>query len=340
MLSVRVRGPTIYDVAARAGVATSTVSRAFSQPGRVSAATRERILAVAAELGYRPNPHARALLSGKHHTLAMVVSDITNPHYFELIRGAELRARLSEYTLLLVNAEESPRVEWEQIQRLSPAVDGFVLAASRLPEENLRQVAAQRPVVLMSRELPGLASVVLDHVEGCRQIVAHLASLGHRDLLYLAGPRNSWMAATRWAALQAAAEQLGVGAGRIGPFTPKVSQGPAAADGAVNAGATAVVAHNDLLAIGVIQRLAQRGLQVPEDVSVVGFDDIFAADVCTPGLTTLGGAHVDVGRAAVELLLTAEGRAPDDQPRVVLPTELVLRDSTGRRRRAARSDGP
>ena len=152
------------------------------------------MLAVAAELGYRPNPHARALLSGKHHTVAMVVSDITNPHYFELIRGAEMRARVSEYTLLLVNAEESPRVEWEQIQRLAPAVDGFVLAASRLPDENLRQIAAQRPVVLMSRELPGLASVVLDHVEGCRQIVAHLASLGHRDLLYLAGPRNSWMA--------------------------------------------------------------------------------------------------------------------------------------------------
>ena len=324
-----VSGSTIYDVAAAAEVATSTVSRAFSQPGRVSSATRERILAVAAELGYRPNPHARALLSGKHHTLAMVVSDITNPHYFDLIRGAELRARVSEYTLLLVNAEESPRVEWEQIQRLSPAVDGFVLAASRLPDENLRQVAAQRPVVLVSRELPGLASAVLDHVEGCRQVVAHLASLGHRDLLYLAGPRNSWMASTRWAALQAAADQVGVSARRIGPFTPKVSQGGAAADGAVNAGATAVVAHNDLLAIGVMQRLAQRGLRVPDDISVVGFDNIFAADVCTPSLTTLGGAHVDVGRAAVELLLTAGVRAPDDQPRVVLPTELVLRASTG-----------
>lgn len=322
-------GPTIYDVAAAAGVATSTVSRAFSSPGRVSAATRDRVLAAAEQLGYRPNPHARALLSGKHHTVAMVVSDITNPHYFEMIRGAEMRARVSEYTLLLVNAEESPRVEWEQIQRLSPAVDGFLLAASRLPDENLRQVAAQRPVVLMSRELPELASVVLDHVEGCRQVVGHLASLGHRDLVYLAGPRNSWMAGTRWAALKAAAAQVGIGARRLGPFTPKVSQGGAAADAAVNDGGTAIVAHNDLLAIGVMQRLAQRGLRVPDDVSVVGFDDIFAADVCTPGLTTLGGAHADLGRAAVELLLTAGSRAPDDQPRVVLPTELVLRGSTG-----------
>ncbi len=322
-------GPTIYDVAEAAGVATSTVSRAFSHPGRVSAGTRDRILGVAAELGYRPNPHARALLSGKHHTVAMVVSDITNPHYFELIRGAEMRARVSEYTLLLVNAEESPRVEWEQIQRLSPAVDGFLLAASRLPDENLQQVAAQRPVVLISRDLPGLTSVVLDHVEGCRQIVAHLASLGHQDLVYLAGPRNSWMAATRWSALRSAAEQVGMEARRIGPFTPKVTQGGAAADGALNDGATAIVAHNDLLAIGVMQRLSKRGVHVPKDVSVIGFDDIFAADVCTPGLTTLGGAHVDVGRAAVELLMTAGSRQPDDQPRVVLPTELVLRQSTG-----------
>jgi DNA-binding LacI/PurR family transcriptional regulator len=331
-LSDRVPGPTIYDVAAAAGVATSTVSRAFSSPTRVSAKTRERVLAAAAELGYRPNPHARALLSGRHHTVAMVVSDITNPHYFELIRGAEMRARASEYTLVLVNAEESPRVEYDQIQRLASSVDGFVLAASRLPDENLRQIAAQRPVVLMSRELSGLASVVLDHVQGCRQIVEHLASLGHRDLTYLAGPPNSWMAKTRWSALRTAAEELGLEARRIGPFTPKVSQGGAAADGALHAGATAIVAHNDLLAIGVVQRLAQRSVRVPDDVSVVGFDNIFAANLCTPTLTTLGGAHADVGRAAVEILLEAVGpiRARESAPpQVVLPTELVLRQSTG-----------
>ncbi|WP_244930944.1 LacI family DNA-binding transcriptional regulator [Nocardioides sp. W7] len=327
-------GPTIYDVAREAGVATSTVSRALSNPHRVNARTRERVLTVAAELGYRPNPHARALLSGRHHTVAMVVSDITNPHYFELIRGAEQRAKASEYTLVLVNVEESPRIEWDQVQRLVPAVDGFVLAASRLPDENLHQIAVQRPVVLISRELPGLASVVLDHVEGCRRIVEHLASLGHRDLVYLAGPRNSWMAATRWSALQAATEEHGLTARRIGPFTPKVAQGPAAADGALNADATAVVAHNDLLAIGVLQRLAQRGVRVPEDLSVVGFDNIFAADLCTPGLTTLGGVHSDVGRAAVELLLdaTAPTHRREDRPQVVLPTELVLRGSTGPRR--------
>jgi LacI family transcriptional regulator len=295
-------------------------------------------MAVATELGYRPNPHARALLSGRHSTVAMVVSDITNPHYFELIRGAEMRARAAEYTLVLVNAEESPRVEYDQIQRLVSSVDGFVLAASRLPDENLTQVASQRPVVLMSRELPGLPSVVLDHVTGCRQVVDHLASFGHRELLYLAGPRNSWMAATRWSALRTAADELGLGARRLGPFIPKVAQGGAAADAALHAGATAIVAHNDLLALGVVQRLTERGVRVPDDVSVVGFDNIFATDLCAPTLTTLGGAHADVGRAAMEILLTAAGSGRDsgERPAVQLPTELVLRQSTGPARERAR----
>jgi DNA-binding LacI/PurR family transcriptional regulator len=327
--------PTIYDVARAAGVATSTVSRAFSTPGRVREETRTHILRVATELGYQANPHARALLSGRTHTIAMVVSDITNPHFFELIRGAEKRAKASEYTLVLVNAEESPRIEYGQIQRLMPSVDGFLLAASRLPDENLAHLAMQRPVVLLNRELPGLASVVLDHLQGCRRIVEHLASLGHDRLVYLAGPTNSWMAKTRWAAIRSAAADLGLSAERIGPFVPTVANGAGAADAALGTGASAVIAHNDLLAIGVMQRLVQRSLRVPEDASVVGFDDIFAANLCTPSLTTLSGAHADVGWAAVEILLEELApHRPTTLPRVVLPTELVIRQSTGRARAA------
>jgi DNA-binding LacI/PurR family transcriptional regulator len=327
--STRAR-PTIYDVARAAGVATSTVSRAFTTPGRVREETRLHVLRVAAELGYQANPHARALLSGRTHTVAMVVSDITNPHFFELIRGAEKRAKVAEYTLVLVNAEESPRIEYDQIQRLMPTVDGFLLAASRLPDENLAHLAMQRPVVLLNRRLAGVPSVVLDHVQACRQVVDHLASLGHRRLVYLAGPRNSWMARTRWAAIREHAAERGLEARRIGPFTPTAAQGGAAADAALGTGATAVVAHNDLLAIGVVRRLVQRSLDVPGDVSVVGFDDIFAAELCTPALTTVSGAHADVGWAAMEILLEAFGpRRPDSAPTdVELPTQLVLRRST------------
>ena len=325
-------GPTIYDVARTAGVATSTVSRAFSNPLRVAEETRNRVLQAAEALGYVPNPHARALTSRKTETLAMVVSDITNPHFFEIIRGAEMRAKASAFTLVLVNAEESPRIELEQITRLARSVDGFLLAASRLPDEDLLQLAATHSVVMVNRQVQGIPSVVLDQTEGCRQLVVHLASLGHSSVVYLSGPRNSWIAASRWKAIRDSAADCGMSALRMGPYTPTVSHGGAAADAALTTGASAFIAHNDLLAIGVLRRLAERSVRVPEDVSVAGFDNIFAADLCTPSLTTLSGVHADLGRAAVELLL--EGVAPgarggDAVPHLVLPSQLVLRSSTG-----------
>jgi DNA-binding LacI/PurR family transcriptional regulator len=329
-------GPTIYDVAREAGVATSTVSRAFNNPNRVRAATREHILFIARRLGYQHNPHARALVSGRTHAIGMVVSDITNPFFFELIRGAEQRAKASKYTLVLVNAEESPRIEYDHIRRLAQSVDGFVLAASRLPDENILEFAAMRPLVLMNRELSGLSSVIVDYAEGCRRIIDHLASLGHESLVYLAGPRNSWTAQQRWRSLHDACATIGVQAQRVGYFTPTVASGIVAADAAVHTGATAVIAHNDLLAIGVLRRLAERGISVPQDVSVVGFDNIFAADLCSPSLTTLGGAHAEVGGAAVEVLLEKTqviGQHHDDVSRQVLPSWLHVRTSTGPPRR-------
>ncbi|MGH1565421.1 LacI family DNA-binding transcriptional regulator [Mumia sp. DW29H23] len=256
------RRPTIYDVAEAAGVAPSTVSRTFSDPGRISDATRQKVLAAAAGMGYRSSRRRRRP-ANRTRTIAMVVSDITNPHYFELIRGAELRAKASSYTLVLVNAEETPRTEYDQIQQLSRSVDGFVLAASRLPDENLAQIAAVRPVTLLNRELAGAPSASLDHAEGCRQIVEHLASLGHRELVYLAGPPRSWMANHRWTALRTTADALDLTLHRRGPFVPTASQGGAAADAALTTSATAIVAHNDLLAIGVMRRLTQRGVHVP-----------------------------------------------------------------------------
>jgi DNA-binding LacI/PurR family transcriptional regulator len=337
-----VGNPTIYDVARVAGVATSTVSRVFSKPGRIAEATRSRVLEAARELGYEPNPHARALTSNRTQTIAMVVSDITNPHFFELIRGAEMRAKAAAYTLVLVNAEESTRMELQQVRRLMRSVDGFLLAASRQPDDKLVELAAAHPVVLINRRVDDIASVVLEPWEGCRQIVAHLASLGHTSLVYLAGPTNSWMAASRWAALRDAAAEHGMSALRTGPYTPTVSSGGAAADAAIRTGATAIVAHNDLLAIGVLRRLADRSVRVPADVSVVGFDDIFAADLCTPSLTTLGGPHANVGRAAVEILLESLGHPRDQRPtpEIVLPSQLVLRGSTGPRADASGEPPP
>jgi DNA-binding LacI/PurR family transcriptional regulator len=322
--------PTIYDVAQAAGVAASTVSRAFNNPGRVSAPTRERVLSVASDLGYTHRPHGRALVGGRHRTIAMVLSDITNPHFFELIRGAEQRVKASGATLVIVNAEESERIEESQLRDLGPTVDGFVLASSRLRDESLLRLAERHRVVLLNREVAGLASVALDTTSGCRQILQHLASLGHRRLTYCAGPTGSWMGAARWAALSAGAEEHGLTAHRVGPYTPNVANGGAAADGALRTRSTAFVAHNDLLAIGIVRRLTQRGVQVPDDVSVVGFDDIFAAEHVHPSLTTLGGPGAHAGRLAVELLIEQfAGIATHEYEQIRLPTELVLRQSSG-----------
>jgi LacI family transcriptional regulator len=243
-----------------------------------------------------------------------------------------MRVKASKYTLVLVNAEESPRIEYDHIRRLAQSVDGFVLAASRLPDENILEFAGMRPLVLMNRELPGLPSVIVDYAEGCHRIVDHLASLGHESVVYLAGPRISWTAQQRWKSIRNACEKIGVEAVRIGYFIPTVASGVLAADAALHTDSTAVIAHNDLLAIGVLRRLAERGVSVPADMSVVGFDNIFAADLCSPALTTLGGAHAEVGGAAVELLLDKTriiGPPSDAVPRLVLPSWLHVRASTG-----------
>jgi LacI family repressor for deo operon, udp, cdd, tsx, nupC, and nupG len=305
------------------------VSRAFSRPQRVNHVTREHVIAVAEELGYVPNPTAQALESGRTKTVALLVPDITNPYFAGVIKGAERAAAAAGLTLLLGDTQENPAVEEQLVRRLSRAVDGFVLSASRLPEDELRRAVELSPITLVNRAAPGIACVVADFDTGTRQIVDHLASYGHRSLVFAGGPPESWSGARRWAGLRAAAEERGMTAQRFGPYSPTLSGGPAAADAVIAAGATAVVCHNDMLAIGLMGRLTERGRVVPRDLSVVGFDDIFGADFCNPPLTTLAERTEDAGARAVETLVRQIPLRPTDPPTRVLPTQLVVRASTG-----------
>jgi DNA-binding LacI/PurR family transcriptional regulator len=316
---------TLHDVAREAGVAVSTVSRALSDPGRVNVATRERVQAVARDLHYRPNRLAQALPTGRTGMLAVLVPDITNPHNFGLVRGAEAQARAAGSTLVIADTQGGPELESAHLDRLASSVDGFLLASSRLPDGQLQSLAERSPVVLFNRRVDGLASVATDSADGSRQIVEHLVALGHRHLAYLAGPSAAWSDAERWRALSEHAEAAGVRSVRCGPFPPTLEGGPAAADVGLASGATALVAFNDLLAIGVLRRLADRGIAVPGQVSVVGYDDIFGSDFCSPPLTTVAGPVDEAGRALVDVLLA--GRDP--APSVTLPTHLRVRASTG-----------
>lgn len=322
---------TIYDVAREAGVATSTVSRAFTNPARVSVRTREHVVAVAERLDYRPNPLARALPSGRTSTIALLIPDITNPFFFGLIRGAGRQARAAGLTVVLADTEETPEREIHDVERLTRAVDGFVLASSRLSGAQIGDLASRRPLTLVNRTVDGIPSVTVDTADGTRQIIEHLASLGHRVIAYLSGPRNSWSNTVRWRALQTATRRMGMSATRLGPFAPQVASGAPAADAAIGSGATAVVAFNDLIAIGALRRFAERGLRVPTDISVVGYDDVFGADFCSPALTTLAAPIEDAGRSAVDLLLERVNVQTGHSVRrqIVLASQLRIRDSTG-----------
>ncbi|KQY47920.1 LacI family DNA-binding transcriptional regulator [Cellulomonas sp. Root137] len=330
--------PTIYDVAAACGVAPSTVSRAFSRPGRVNAETAARIRQVAEEMGYRANPLARALPTGKTSLLALVVSDVTNPFYFEIIRGAEQAATEADYTLLVADVHESATAERKALERALPLVEGVVLGTSRMSDSAIRVMAQQRPTVVLNRVLTGIPSVITDNARGARRAVEHLASLEHRNIGYLAGPEASWADGMRWRAMREAAEMLDLRVQRFGPFAPTLTGGGEAAPVIAASNVTAVVAYNDLVAIGLMRGLAALDVRVPRDVSVVGFDNIFGAEICSPALTTVAAPLAALGKYAVQTLLAGmSSRTPPQVRPALLPAELVVRDSTARRARRRRS---
>ena len=327
----RDRPATLSDVAAASGVAVSTASRALSNPTRVNAITRGRIEHAARELNYHANTLARALTSGRTRTIAVLVSDVTNPFYFDIIRGTQQQLKAAGYTQLLVDTEESDELEDGMLHKLRRSFDGAILAASRLTDRRLATLAAEMPLVAINRQTRGVPSVFIDTPSGIEQALGHLASLGHRDIAYVSGPETSWPNEGRWRALSRAAELNRVVARKVGPFSPKKAAGAAAADAVLNSGATACIAFNDLLAIGMLMRLRERGVRVPDDLSIVGCDDIFGADFCNPPLTTLTAPIEQAGRVAVSILLARldPAIAPSVRQTATLPTHLTVRSSTG-----------
>ncbi|MET3707904.1 LacI family DNA-binding transcriptional regulator [Arthrobacter sp. UYEF6] len=325
------RPATIHDIAAICGVAASTVSRALSTPDRVNIRTRARREAAAAELNYTPNSQAKALSSGRTGAVGVLVPDITNPFYFDLMRGTQLQLKAAGYTQLLVDTEESDEVEASTMEQLRKSADGIIVAASRLNDESLLAAAAKIPLVAVNRDVAGVPAVVIDTPSATSQALDHLISLGHTRVAYMAVPFTSQSSALRWAALAAAAEERGVDVRRLGPFAPKTQSGAAAADAAVHSGVTACIAFNDLIAIGMLQRLRERGIRVPADISVVGCDDIFGADFSNPPLTTMTSPIEQAGRVAVSMLL-AQLNPPaggGSRSRSLMPTHLTVRGSTG-----------
>jgi DNA-binding LacI/PurR family transcriptional regulator len=325
--------PTIYDVARVAGVAPSTVSRALSKPGRVSFRTAEHVRRVATELGYRSGRMELPMSARGTGVLAFVVADIANPVFVGMVRGAEREAAQHGLTLAIIETQESAEAEQRAIARLEATVDGFVLASSRLSDHQIRALAKRKSVVVVNRTVAEVSSVVSDNVRAIKKATEHLIGLRHASICYLAGPDASFANGMRWRGLREAGVELDLHIRKVGPFLPTIRGGVDAAGRWLQRPSTAVIAYNDLMAIGFIQAVTEAGRRVPLDVSVIGFDNIADGNLVEPGLTTIAAPLVSLGSTAVARL--ASRRAVDGEllEPVLLPTRLVLRGSTGPRPR-------
>jgi LacI family transcriptional regulator len=330
---------TLRHVAAAAGVHPATASRALNPETRmlVNADTAQRVLDAAAQLGYRPNAIARGLKTSRSYTIGVVIPDLRNPLFPPIARGIEERLEPAGYTSLLANTDndaDRERLSFEALR--ARQVDGYIAASARREHALFRELAANgRPLVLVNRTTDDvdLPSVVPDDHDGMHQAVAHVAALGHRRIAHLAGPLDLSTGVHRregfLQGLEAVGvpvdEQLVVTASR---FTE--AEGARLCRELLSRGRdfTAVLAGNDLLALGCIDALREAGLDCPGDVSVVGFNDMDWSGRFSPPLTTVRVPHHRLGVRAADLLLErlAEPLAPARH--VVMPVELVFRAST------------
>ncbi|MFC7546765.1 substrate-binding domain-containing protein [Plantactinospora sp. GCM10030261] len=326
---------TVYDVAQRAGVSIATVSRALNDRSRISAQTRQRVLAVAAELGYQPNDVARSLVGKATQTIALLLPDIANPFFPELVKGVQTVADQRGHLLLLCpNADDEEKAISDLALLRRKQVDGIILVTGALSGERFAPAAAGLPVVLMDRAIavPHASLVAVDHRAGARLATEHLLALGHRRIAHLAGPANLPVTAERQAGWADALRAAGVD-----PDDCPVLPGDFQEDGGWAAGRTligqrdrftAVFAANDLSAIGLLAAFTDAGVRVPAEVSVVGFDGIHLSAYITPKLTTVAQPIFELGQRAAEVLLDRiAGNATPTDP-IILTTTLIAGGST------------
>ncbi|KJL44439.1 MULTISPECIES: LacI family DNA-binding transcriptional regulator [Microbacterium] len=312
---------TLTDVARRAGVSVATASRAFGEPDRLAVATRERVLRAASDLGYA-TPQAATTT----RTIGVIVPDVANPVYATLLKAIEGQAWHGRHRIVLFDADEDLRREREQIER-ARKLDGMLLCSPRLPDEDVLALVGETPYVVINRLLEGAPCVLMDAEHGPRQAVEHLAALGHRHIAYAAGPLGSWADSRRSDTVARACESFGIRLTRLSHHAASIQGGRAAAAPAAASGATAVIAYNDLVALGVEAGMSDLGRSCPDDISIVGIDDIEMAGAVTPGLTTVRMPIGRSGALAVDLLLQTMAGTPPEEA-VVLNSQLIVRGST------------
>jgi LacI family transcriptional regulator len=331
--------PTLRDVAEAAGVHAATASRALNPETRrlVNAETARRVLRAAESLGFSPNPIARSLKTAKSGTIGLVLPDITNPLFPPIVRGIEDVLSGVGYSALIVNTDNDPERERAQIASLrSRQVEGLIVATARLDHPLLAQLHDQKVnVVLVNRRTAELDVpwITPDDTAGIELAVRHLAELGHRRILHLAGPQTTSTGVVRMRAFQSAVRDHGLDddPAMVAACTLWTEdEGARVLREVLDAGTgfTAIVAGNDLIALGCYDVFNERGMVCPDDLSVVGFNDMPLLDKLRPPLTTVGIPHHQIGEEAARMLLESINEPGRPARSVLLPVSLVVRGST------------
>jgi LacI family transcriptional regulator len=326
----------IREIASRAKVSTATVSRTLNNVPTVDPRLARRVWKVVNEVGYYPNKLASGLVSGKSRVFGLIVSEITNPFFPEIVQTFENLAVQSNYEILLTSTVYDPkRMELSVRRMIERRVDGVAILTFGMEEsliEHLRFRKVPLVFVDVGPDVPGVSNIKINYQSGIRQAVQHLAALGHRRIAFITGPLNLKSAQARKAAFQKSMDEIGL--------TPElIIEGDHTMEGGMQVlpqlvrgrtRPTAVMCSNDMTAIGVMRQAYEDGITVPQDLSVIGFDDIRLAQFVTPPLTTVQMSQKELATIAFESLMIETERKTPAKGRVdyELVTSLVLRRST------------
>lgn len=325
-------GPvTIYSVAERAGVSIATVSRVLSGQSPVSDSARDKVLAAVRQLNYVPQNSARSLASRRHHAYALVIGALTGPYYSELIMGFEEAATGYGQSVLLMVA--GPRKDpLQDLAELRGRVDGVLVAHFTAPVDALVRLGERLPVVAVGRDaVPGCDLVGSENLASAVRLTSHLLSLGRTKLIYVGDPDGSTDVRDRYQGFVEAHKAAGLRPRKPTLRVPQTEQGGESVVDRIHRRLETIdglVCANDELALSIMDGLRRRGVSVPGDVAVVGWDDVPAARYVTPALTTVRQPVREMGRVAAELLQARAGGEGPSGPSI-LPTEVIIRESCG-----------
>lgn len=331
--------PTIYDVARTAGVSTSTVSHVLNGTRYVSDETKQRVQTAMEQLRYRPNSLARGLVRQETQTIALIVADNVNPFFAELARAIEDFGFAAGYNVILCNSDRNTAKELAYLDMLiSKRVDGIVYTTMSTRSDQLQPLVDNNiPLVTFEREYDQIDAILLDNVQAGHAATQHLIDLGHQRIACICGPDAKTRSHARIRGYERALLEAGIDLDpdliQAGDWTIQSGQKCARQLFELPSSPTAIFASNDMMAIGALTFLHEQGVQVPEEVSVIGLDNIALSDYSCPPLTTVATPIADVGQRLCRLLLDRiGGRLPAEPQRITVSGEIVVRRSTARYR--------